>query len=161
MIANDGMNDKDRLRLEALAGTPRDLFRLTKKVDDAGALVRPAPHDWCIKDVIAHLWDCEGQYLARLQTMVVESNPIVQPFGPNVARHDLSQSTIFLIDAFAQARAAMVDYLSSLTHEQWLRTCRHPELGEIKVRQQVDLVIGHDNEHLAQIVTIREFIERQ
>jgi hypothetical protein len=85
----------------------------------------------------------------------------VQPFGPNVARHDLGQSTIFLIDAFAQARAAMVDYLSSLTYQQWLRTCRHPELGEIKVRQQVDLVIGHDNEHLAQIVTIREFIERQ
>lgn len=155
------MNDKDRMRLEALAGTPRDLIRLTKKVDDTGALLRPALCEWCIKDVIAHLWDCEGQYLARLQMMQSQDNPIVQTFGPNEARHDPSQSTDALIDAFAQARAATTDYLSMLTHQQWLRTGRHPEWGEIKVRQQVDLMIGHDNEHLAQIVAIRKYIEKQ
>lgn len=153
------MNDKDRLRLEALAGTPRDLIRLTKKVDDASALVRPALREWCIKDVIAHLWDCEVQYLSRLHTMMREDNPTLQPFGPNEAQHDLSQSTGALIDAFAQARTATIDYLSTLTHQQWLRTGRHFELGEIKVRQQVDLMIGHDNEHLAQIVAIRNFID--
>lgn len=159
MIANDAMNDKDRLRLEALAGTPRDLIRLTKRVDDAGALIRPAPHAWCIKDVIAHLWDCEMQYLARLRTMMADDNPILQPFGPNESQHDLTLATCALIDFFAQARTATIDYLSTLTHQQWLRTGRHPDVGEIKVRQQVDLMIGHDNEHLAHIVTIRNFID--
>jgi uncharacterized damage-inducible protein DinB len=152
------MNDKDQLRLEALAGTPRDLIRLTKKVDDAGALIRPAPHAWCIKDVIAHLWDCEGQYLARLQLIMKVDSPLVQPFGPNETRHDLSQTISALIEMFAQARAATTDYLSTLTHQQWLRNGRHPEMGEIKVRQQVDLMIGHDNEHLAQIVELRALI---
>ena len=153
------MNDKDRLRLDALAGTPRDLIRLTIHVDDAGARIRPAPREWCIKDVIAHLWDCEGQYLARLHKMMAEDNPIVQPFGPNEARHDLTMTTSALIETFAQARTATIDYLSTLTHQQWLRTGRHPEMGVINVRQQVDLMIGHDNEHLAQIVSIRKLID--
>ncbi len=160
MIANDAMNDKDRLRLEALAGTPRDLIRLTKRVDDAGALVRPAPHAWCIKDVIAHLWACEGHHLARLQLMMREDNPTLKLFDLKEARHDLSQPTSAWIDLFARARGATTDYLSSLTHQQWQRTGRHSEMGKIKVQQQVDLMIGHDNEHLAQIVTIREFIEK-
>jgi hypothetical protein len=54
-----GMNEKHRLLIEALAGTPRDLVRLTRRLSDAQVLARPAPDGWCVKDVVAHLLDIE------------------------------------------------------------------------------------------------------
>lgn len=153
------LNEKYQMLIEALDGTPRDLIRLTKRVDEAAALLRPAPNEWCIKDVMAHLADVEDRFRARFVLMVEQDNPREPFIYPDPASHDLSQTITALIEMFAAKRNVTVEYLRGLDHQQWLRTCVHETFGETKLRQQVEVLIGHDNEHLAQIVTIREFIE--
>lgn len=155
------LHAKYQMLLEALDGTPRDLVRLTRRVDDAAALIRPAPDQWCIKDVIAHLAEVEVKYRARFVRIVEQDNPREPLIQPNPAAHDLTKDVKDLIDVFAAERATTVNYLRGLTHPQWLRTCIHETLGVTKLRRQVEILIGHDNEHLAQIVSIREFIEKQ
>jgi hypothetical protein len=154
------LNAKYQMLIEALDGTPRDLTRLTKRMDDAEALIRPAPDTWCVKDVIAHLADVEDKFRARFVRMVEQDNPREPFIHPDPSSHDLTMNVADLIDAFAAERAATTDYLRGLTHQQWLCTCEHETFGQTKLRKQVEILIGHDNEHLAQIVSIREYLEK-
>jgi hypothetical protein len=155
------MNDKHRMLIEALAGTPRDLARLTRRVDEPSALVRPAPDAWCIKEAIAHLLDIEPQFRARFERMLAQDNPREPALGPDPAAHDLARPLPDLIAAFAAERERTTDLLAGLTHQKWLRTCVHETYGPTKLRKQVEILIGHDNEHLAQIVGIRAFLEKR
>jgi hypothetical protein len=154
------LNEKYQMLIEALDGTPRDLARLTKRVDDAQALHRPAPDAWCVKDVIAHLADIEVKFRARFARMVEQDNPREPFLHPDPSSHDLSKSMPDLIDQFAAERAKTTDYLRNLSHQQWLCTCEHETFGVTKLRKQVEILIGHDNEHLAQIVELREFLDK-
>ncbi len=155
------LHTKYQMLLEALDGTPRDLVRLTGRVDEAAALVRPAPEAWCIKDVIAHLAQVEIAFRARFVRMVEQDDPREPLIWPDPTTHNLTKSVKDLIEVFSAERAATVNYLHGLTPQQWLRTCTHETLGVTKLRRQVEILIGHDNEHLAQIVSVREFIEKQ
>lgn len=155
------MHERYRLLIDALAGTPRDLARLTKPVSAALALARPAPDAWCIQDVIAHLLDIEPRFRARFERMLVEAHPRVPALGPRPSVHDLARPLPELIAAFAAERERTTALLSGLTQPQWLRTCELEGVGPTRVRKQAEILIGHDNAHLAQIVTVREYLETQ
>ena len=155
------MDQRYLMLIEALSSTPRDLHRLLKRVSPEAALIRPAPTEWCIKDVVAHLGDIEGQFRGRLQRIVTTDNPHEPFIHPNEAAHDLTATPGDLIEQFTGKRRETTAYLETLTQPQWLRTCTHETYGITRLRKQVEILIGHDNEHLAQIVNIREFLERQ
>lgn len=155
------MDKRYLMLIEALSSTPRDLRRLLKRVDDEAALVRPAPSEWCIKDVVAHLGDIEGRFRSRLQRMVEIDNPHEGLMQPNEAAHDLSLPGETLVAQFEGQRQATSTLLGTLTQPQWLRVCTHETFGVTRLRKQVEILIGHDNEHLAQIVSLREFLDRQ
>jgi hypothetical protein len=156
-----GMNEKHRLFIEALAGTPRDVVRLTKRLSDAQALARAAPDEWCVKDVVAHLLDIEPRFRARLIRMLEQDQPREPTLGPDPGAHDLDRPLFELIAEFAAERDRTTHLLAGLTHQQWLRTCVHQIEGVSKLRQQVAVLVGHDNAHLAQIVGLREFLDRR
>jgi hypothetical protein len=57
------------------------VFRaLVDGVDDDGLRRRPAPGEWAIIEVVAHLADTEGRALARGRRMLVEDSPFLEPF---------------------------------------------------------------------------------
>ncbi len=155
------MDKRYVMLIEALSGTPKDLRRLIKPLDDAGARARPAAGQWCIKDAIAHLGYIEPRFRARFEQIVAEDNPSVPWMGPDETAHDLSQPAAALIDAFAGEREKTAAYLGALTQAQWLRVCTHETFGVTRLRKQVEILIGHDNEHLAQIVGVREWLNSQ
>jgi uncharacterized damage-inducible protein DinB len=147
--------------IEALAGTTKDLRRLIRPVADNDAARKQAIHDWCIKDVIAHLADIEPQFRSRFTRIVEQDNPSEPFISPHPERHDLDAPTAALIDAFAAERAQTTAWLGALTQAQWLRSCTHETFGITRLRQQAEILIGHDNEHLAQIVSIREWLAKK
>lgn len=155
------MDKRYGMLIEALSGTPKDLRRLIRPLADAGTLARPAVGQWCIKDAIAHLGYIEPRFRARFERIVAEDNPIVPRLSPDQTAHDLAQPAAALIDAFAVERELTAAYLGTLTQAQWLRVCTHETFGVTRLRKQVEILIGHDNEHLAQIVGVREWLDSQ
>jgi hypothetical protein len=155
------MDKRYAMLIEALAGTVKDLRRLVKPLDDAAALKRESTSTWCVKDVIAHLTDIEPQMRARFMRIVEQDNPHEPFINPDPATHDLDASVAELIARFDEARRVTTDYLNTLTQAQWLRTCTHETFGVTRLRKQVEIMIGHDNEHLAQLVDIREWLDKQ
>lgn len=145
--------------MEALAATPRDLARLLRPVDAATALARPTPDDWCVADVVAHLGYVEPLYLARLRRIAEQDNPYELHLHPNTTAHDLARPLSELFDEFAARRAEMLAFLAGLNQRDWGRPLVHETVGPTKLRDQVQALVTHDNNHLEQIVTLRERLE--
>jgi len=56
------------------------LRALVTDVDDARLRRRPAPGEWAIIEVVAHLADTEERALGRVRRMLAEDNPHLEPF---------------------------------------------------------------------------------
>lgn len=145
--------------MEALEATQRDLSRTLRRVGPEQALARPHPDAWCIADVVAHLADMEERYLARLRRVVAEENPTVPELFPDLQAHDLACPLPELLALFCERRAATVAFLAGLEQIQWGRRLVHATLGPTRLRDQVQALVSHDNEHLEQIATLRELTE--
>lgn len=141
--------------IESLEATPRDLARLLRPVRDEDALRRARAGAWCIAEVVAHLAYTERRQLERLRRIVAEDNPAVE-YIADPGGHDLSQPPAELLRAFVDRRAETVAFLAALDQRGWGRPLVHPVSGPSRLRDQVQLFVAHDNEHLEEIVRLRE-----
>jgi hypothetical protein len=145
--------------IESLQATPRDLARMLARVADADGLWRPAPEEWCLADVVAHLAYIEPLYLARLRRVVEQDNPLEPYLHPDASAHDLARSLPELLEEFVRRRAETVVFLSGLDQRDWGRPLVHETIGSTKLRDQVQELVSHDNAHLEQVVALREKLE--
>ena len=144
--------------MEAVAATPRDLARMLRPVDAEVALRRPAPDAWRIQDVVAHLIAVDLIYLPRWQRIVREDNPYERAVFPDASAHDLTRPLPELLAEFTAGRGAVIAFLAGLDQRDWGRPFVHETLGPSRLRDQVQALVAHDNEHLNQIVELRESI---
>jgi uncharacterized damage-inducible protein DinB len=145
--------------IESLQATPQDLARMLRRVSADDALWRPAPGEWCIADVVAHLAYVETPYLARLRRVVEQDNPFEPYLHPDASAHDLSRSLTDLLDEFVRLRGETVAFLESLEQRDWGRKLVHETIGPTRLRDQVQELVSHDNAHLDQVITLREKLE--
>lgn len=144
--------------IEALGATPRDLARMLRRVTPHAALRRPDPAGWCVADLLAHLSFCEEHYLARLRRIVEQDQPHEPAFPNDPGGHPVDQPLAELAASFAERRATTIAFLSGLAQEEWGRSFVHPTLGPSRLRDQVQAIVAHDNEHLEQLTILREQI---
>jgi hypothetical protein len=144
--------------IDALSATPRDIERMIRPVGIAFLHMTPAANEWSIAQLIAHLVDIEPKFRARLKRMVEQVHPYEVQLTPDETVYEPNVPVVALLQSFAAERAETTNYLATLKNTDWLRTCNHETYGVTKLHQQVRILIGHDNEHLAQIVNIREKI---
>lgn len=145
--------------IESLTATPRDLQRMLRRVNDEQAHWRPAPDAWCIADIVAHLTYTEVLYLARLRRVVAEENPQVA-YISDPGAHNIARPLAALFDDFVASRAETVAFLSGLEQRDWGRQLVHETIGATRLRDQVQGLVTHDNEHLGEIVSLREELEK-
>lgn len=147
--------------IKALNSAPRDLARTLRPVSPEQAVWRPAPDAWSIAAVTAHLGELEERFLERLMQIVAEENPAVAALHPDEARHDETRPLAELLTAFAERRAATLIFLTGLEQHAWNRPLIHPASGPSTFREQVRALVGHDNDHLAQIAELRALLEQR
>jgi DinB superfamily len=76
--------------VKTLRATPVMVRALVDGVDDARLRRRPAPGEWAIIEVVAHLADTEERALGRVRRMLAEDTPQLEPFDQEalaVQRH--------------------------------------------------------------------------
>jgi hypothetical protein len=66
--------------MKTLRATPVVLRALVAGVDEAGLRRRPAPGEWAIIEVVAHLADTEQRALGTVRRMLAEDDPHPEPF---------------------------------------------------------------------------------
>jgi len=135
----------------AIAGAPEHLARLMAGMTPLEIEAAPAPGKWSVREVVAHLADCEIAFGFRLrQALAGESH--IQPFDQDAwARVYEVYSANAALATFTALRAWNVAFVGGLSEEDKLKPAVHPERGEMTLWTIVETMAGHDRHHLAKM----------
>ncbi len=149
------MYNLHRELIETLAATPETLTGLLRGIDEAQARsAKGGDENWSVIEVLCHLRDAEEIGLGRMQAMRDENYPSIPGWDQNAlalekkyAEADLAPA----LAAFIDTRTQYVAALQALTPEQWERTGKHNETGDITILTHALHRSYHDAIHCAQI----------
>lgn len=145
--------------LDVLAATPKQIARLIKGATKKKLAKRPAPDKWSVAEILAHLADAELVSDVRVRFILGSSGIAIQGYDQNAwasfsdyASHDPLQSQ----EAFRVNRERTVRLLKSIPAELWNNYGLHSERGKETVGRLVEMMAGHDVNHMKQIAQILE-----
>jgi len=143
--------------LAAQAQSPALLAELVNDIPVDRLTTRPAPGKWSVAEILAHLAEDEIATAWRYRQMVEHSGIPLPGFdqdlwanlGNYAARNPHDSLALYRL-----LREANLQFLRSLTTEQWEHFGIHAERGRITVRELAAHMVGHDANHIAQIKAI-------
>ena len=141
--------------LDALKSTPETLTGLLQGVTQARAVAsKGGDEDWSVVQVICHLRDAEEISLQRVSSILDQDDPPI--FGYDQAalareRNYQGQDLRLALEAFIAFRRQYLATLSSIQPDEWNRTGRHNEIGQITILSHAVHHACHDAIHCAQI----------
>jgi uncharacterized damage-inducible protein DinB len=139
-----------------LFATPKRLRVLVSPLSVEQINHAPAPKKWSIREIIAHLADCELVFSFRLRQALApapgEPHAVIQPFDQDVwaqryAAYDLASA----LNLFQSARTWNLQLLTTVTDADRHRPATHPERGTMTFWTIVETMAGHDLHHLPQL----------
>jgi uncharacterized damage-inducible protein DinB len=141
--------------IPVITETAERLHSLIDPLSAAYADRSPAPGKWSIREIVAHLADCELVFSFRLRQTLAVDHPIIQPFdqglwGERYAAYDLTSG----LALFTAARNWNIKFLTTLNEVDRHRPTTHPERGTMTLWTIVETMAGHDINHLQQIERI-------
>jgi hypothetical protein len=145
--------------LEILARTPRAIDAQLRGTSPAWHAHAESAESWSALDVVGHLTHCDDTvWVARARILI--EHGAARPFdlfdrAGHRARYP-GWSLDRLLDRFAERRAESIEIVRGwhLDEEKLERTGRHPDLGEVTLRQLIATWSVHDLNHLAQIARV-------
>ncbi len=148
------LNGQDPLPI--LAETAEQIRAFTAGLSTEQIGKAPAPRKWSIREIVAHLADCEIVFSFRLrQTLAPALNQphaIIQPFDQDAWAQRYGayefEPALALFDA---ARNWNLLYLTTTSDTDRHRLTTHPERGTMPFWTIVETMGGHDINHLEQI----------
>jgi DinB superfamily len=143
--------------LKSMRACPVILSRLVAGLDDQQIRARPAPGEWAVIDVVAHMADVDERAHARLGRMLAEDNPLLPAFDQDALAEERGYITMDLTAELARYRLSRTAHLASLEvldAGQWRRPGRHEAAGDLTVELYEAHVAAEDVDHLAQIARL-------
>jgi len=151
----DRLRGQNPLKLQAEAS--KKLERLLKGVPSGKLRKRPAPMKWSISEIVAHLADTELVAGFRIRMILGDPGTPVAAFDQDVwavALHYDKRNARDSLAQFRTLRDANLKLYKSLSKEQWKHHGLHFERGEESVETIVQMMAGHDLNHIGQIERI-------
>jgi hypothetical protein len=93
----------------------------------------------------------ESPYRARLVRMTLEENPRMAAIGCITGDYDPETPVGILVETFAMLRRETLAFIESLPPMARARPGVHAEAGAVTLRDQVEALSAHDEEHVAHI----------
>lgn len=140
--------------LDALRRAPDIVVPLVREVPQAILKRRPAPRRWSAHEHACHLAHVHALFFDRLEHMLREPAPVIQPYLPGeqddddfLLGMDLDQS----LARFIADRARLVARLETLGDADWARTAEHGEYRTYSVFIMFRHLALHDFLHAYRI----------
>lgn len=142
----------DQEPIPVITATVERIRSLIDSLSPAQVDRNPEPGKWSIREIVAHLADCELVFAVRLRQTLAEEHHIIQPFdqtvwGERYAAYDLNSA----LAMFTAARNWNLKLLTTVTEDDRHHPVTHPERGTMTLWTLVETMAGHDINHLQQI----------
>ena len=141
--------------LEAL---PENLREAVAGLSDSQIDTPYRPGGWTVRQVVHHLPDSHMNSYVRFRLALTENTPTIKTYEesmwaelPDALKSPLEPS-LLLLDGLHRRFTAL---LRSMTDEDFAKTFRHPELGEIRLDWTLGLYAWHSRHHVAHITNLR------
>jgi uncharacterized damage-inducible protein DinB len=137
--------------VEVIAETPERLAVVLDGLTAEEIEAAPAPGKWSVREVVAHLADCEIAFGFRLR-QAFGGQSLLQPFDQDAwARSYGSYSARLALATFAALRDWNLAFVGGLSEADKELPAVHPERGEMVLWTIVETMAGHDLHHLASL----------
>lgn len=147
--------------LQTLGAAPGRAAELLAALPAEAQTWAPAPGEWSAPEILSHLAAADPLFTRRLQRLATKINPTLAYFGPDEAAPDVTARPVTALLRFAAGRQALYDALAALPPEAWARPGVHSRTGPTTLARQVQVILSHDHEHLAQLAALRAAWERR
>ncbi len=148
------MNREHKRLVERLESSAEDFLLYLGKLSSEGLQRVPAPNEWTLHQVAAHVRDVEQQvFLYRLKRMLNEDNPEVENFDQDAwtrERYSASEPVKKIAAEIRAARQKQITLLRKAKDKDWARTAQHPTWKNISVEWLLTHAVNHAMEHAAQ-----------
>ena len=141
-------------QLARMERTVNDYAAVVKNVSDAQLTKRPDPKNWSAKEVICHVRDTEESFMMRFLSIMAMDDPKFLPVEPDrwaverqYQRNDVQEA----LAALRTRREETLRFLRGLKPEQWERGGIHATRGRMTIKDFVELMAWHDDNHLDQL----------
>ncbi len=138
--------------IPVLTTTIDRLRALTDSLTPAQIDRSPGPGKWSIREIAAHLADCELVFCFRLRQTLSEEHSIIQPFDQD---HWAERYAAYSFDSalalLQAARTWNLRLLTTISEDDRRHPTTHPERGTMTFWTIVETMAGHDINHLQQI----------
>jgi hypothetical protein len=153
-----------RWLMKAVREMSGELFRQMTGINERGLCWRPAPREWCLKEIAAHVRDAELLYQRQIEAIAHRAGARLPHEALDVlpAERDYIDAPLqdFLYE-YEAAREETVWLLYTLDDDDWSRTGLHPYRGEVSIRDIARELHEHDLQHLNQARRTREAWDRR
>jgi hypothetical protein len=119
----------------------------------------PAPDKWSIRQITAHLADCELVFAHRFRQVIAEDNPTLMAFDQNAWASKLDythRKPKASLDTLRRLRAENYELVKDLPEGTFARTGNHTERGQLSLLQMVEGAANHLESHARQAQTLRD-----
>ncbi len=151
-------NPFDKVRRKMVAARVEFMEQLSKFSKDE--LTRqPAGDEWSPLQLAHHLYIADGLALEQMRIVQSEDNPLVidteeeTPILTRASEPPVSLDAV--LAGMAARREEIFEYLASLPVDAWERPFRHPNRGQLKFYQLVNILPTHDRMHAEQLTDIK------
>jgi len=140
--------------IASLENAPDIILPLVREVPAAVLKRRPQPGKWSAHEHACHLAVVHKIFFLRLDAMLREPNPRIEPYNPDqneTEDHLLQMNLDESLERFAAERRRLVDRLKALHHADWNRTAEHPEYSHYSLFIMFRHLALHDLFHAYRI----------
>lgn len=151
--------EQKRAFLNDIAQTPANLRAAVKGLSDSQLDTPYRPDGWTVRQVVHHLPDSHLNSYVRFKLALTEDEPTIKPYAED-RWAELADTKATPVDVSLTLLDSLHDrwvrLLRSLTPEQWKRSFRHPEMGQMTLEKTLALYAWHGRHHVAHITELRK-----
>ena len=145
--------------LEDIEQTPARLRAAVRGLSDPHLDTPYREAGWTVRQVVHHVPESHMNSYIRFKLALTEEEPTIRPYLedrwaklPDATTAPVELSLILL--EFLHKRWMLV--LRAMKPEEWKRTFRHPEIGQMTLEKALALYSWHGRHHVAHVTSLRE-----
>jgi uncharacterized damage-inducible protein DinB len=145
--------------IRQIAQTPANMRAAVAGLNAEQLATPYRPGGWTVAQVVHHVPDSHLNSYVRFKLGLTEENPTIKPYDEAVwaALPDAIDTPIEVSLQLLEAlHGRWVRFLESLSDAEYTRSFVHPELGTVRLEQNLALYAWHGRHHVGHITALRQ-----